>query len=83
MGLLAGTDRIGRPYVAPPGVPAEIANILRDAFAKTAKDPELKAEADKMKISIDFIPADECLKEINFILNQPEDIVNDFIKYVK
>jgi len=83
MKLLGGTDRIGRPYVAPPGVPAEIANILRDAFAKTAKDPELKAEADKMKISIDFIPADECLKEINFILNQPEDIVNDFIKYVK
>jgi tripartite-type tricarboxylate transporter receptor subunit TctC len=83
MGLLAGTDRIGRPYVAPPGVPADIAGILRDAFAKVAKDPELKAETEKMNLSINYIPSDECLKEINFILNQPEDIINDFIKYVK
>ena len=77
------SDRIGRPYVAPPGTPADTMNILRDAFAKMAKDPELKAEADKMMMEVEYIPPNDCLKEIQFFLNQPPEIVNEFKKYIK
>ena len=77
------SDRIGRPYIAPPGTPAEIMNTLRDAFAKMSKDPELQKEADKMMMEIEYFPASDCLKEIQFFLNQPQEIVNEFKKYIK
>ena len=83
MTMFAVSDRIGRPYVAPPGTPADTMNILRDAFAKVAKDPELKQEADKVMMEVDYIPPNECLKEIQFFLNQPPEIVNEFKKYIK
>lgn len=83
MAMRAAPDRVGRPYVAPPGVPAEIMRILRESFDKVAKDPELKAEAKKMMMSVDYVPADECLKVLSYVLSQPEDIVKEFSKYIK
>ena len=38
---------LGRPISAPPGMPADRTKILRDAYAKAMKDPELLAEAEK------------------------------------
>ena len=38
-------DRIGRPYVASPGTSPVVMNILRDAFAKVEKDPDLQETA--------------------------------------
>jgi tripartite-type tricarboxylate transporter receptor subunit TctC len=77
------SDRIGRPYVAPPGTSAEVMNSLRDAFAKVSKDSELKQEADKLMMDVDYISSEECLKEIRFFLNQPQEIVNEYKKYIK
>jgi len=42
--VMAATD-FGRPIVAPPGIPSDRLNLLREAFLKTMKDPELLAEA--------------------------------------
>ena len=83
MAMLASTDGIGRPYVAPPGTPSDIMNILRDAFAKVAKDPELKEEAKKSRMEVSYTSGDECLKVLNNLLNQPSDIVQEFGKYIK
>jgi tripartite-type tricarboxylate transporter receptor subunit TctC len=77
------SDKVGRPYVCPPGTPPEIMALLRDAFAKMNKDAELQREADKMMMEVDYVPAEECMKEVQFFLNQPPDIVNEFKKYVK
>lgn len=77
------SDRVGRPYVCPPGTPSDVVNILRDAFAKMNRDPELQQEADKMMMEVDYVPANECLKEVQFFLNQPQEIVNEFKKYIK
>lgn len=83
MAMHSAPERVGRPYVAPPGTPDHILSILRDAFAKVAKDPELKEDSKKLMMPIDYVPADECLKTLNYVLSQPEDIVKDFSKYVK
>ncbi|MDI7258909.1 MAG: tripartite tricarboxylate transporter substrate-binding protein [Thermodesulfobacteriota bacterium] len=83
MAMLSTVDRIGRPYVAPPGTPVEIITILREAFAKVAKDPELKEDAKKNKMDIEYVPAEECLKVLNYLLNQPKDIITEFGKYIK
>src|SRR6266850_948820 len=47
MALRSAPEVIGRPYVMPPGTPAETAHIMRAAFAKVMSDKELVAEAAK------------------------------------
>lgn len=83
MAMLSSADQIGRPFLAPPKTPSDIMNILRDAFDKAAKDPELREEAKKIRMEVQYIPADECLKVLGYLLNQPEDIVREFSKYIK
>jgi tripartite-type tricarboxylate transporter receptor subunit TctC len=43
---------MGRPFMAPPGVPPERAQVLREAFLRTMKDPQFLADADKAKLEI-------------------------------
>lgn len=83
MAIRTAPCRVGRPYVAPPKTPADIVNTLRDAFGKAAQDQELKEDSKKLLITIDYLPADECLKVLNYVLNQPEDIVKEMSKYLK
>ena len=48
------TDQVmGRPFVAPPGVPAERIAALRAGFDATMKDPAFLAEAQAQKMEID------------------------------
>ena len=44
---------MGRPYVAPPGVPADRLTAIRTAFLATMKDPGFLAEARKLKMFVD------------------------------
>ncbi len=42
----------GRPFVAPPGTPADVVAALKQAFAAMAKDPAFLQDAAKMKADI-------------------------------
>src|SRR5437016_5637791 len=44
----------GRPYVFPPGVPKDRVELMRKAIADAAKDRELLAEAEKMKLDMAY-----------------------------
>ena len=83
MAMRSAGDLIGRPYVAPPGTPAEVMSILRDAFAKMTKDKEFQEEAKKSRFQVDHVTAEECLKVLREALSQPEDVVKEFSKYIK
>jgi tripartite-type tricarboxylate transporter receptor subunit TctC len=83
MAMYSAGNLIGRPYIAPPGTPADVMNIIRTAFATVGKDPEFMNDVEKNKTDFDYVPADECLKVVNFTVNQPDDIVKEFSKYVK
>src|SRR5262249_35810503 len=50
--LIFARQVMGRPYLAPPGVPAERAEALRKAFMDTMQDPEFLAEAEKSQLEI-------------------------------
>jgi tripartite-type tricarboxylate transporter receptor subunit TctC len=50
--LFYAQNVLGRPYVMAPEVPAERVNALRQAFMQVLKDPELLADAQKMRVSI-------------------------------
>ncbi len=50
--LVYTQEIFGRPYVLPPGVPAERVAALRTAFMETLRDPALLAEAARMRLDV-------------------------------
>ena len=83
MAVNAAPTSIYRPFVAPPGTPAEVMKVLRDAFANASKDKELLAEAKKSKMTIDFASAEEALKIVREVLSQPAEMAREIGKYIK
>jgi len=74
---------IGRAFAVAPGTPADRLTILRDAFAKAIKDPELIAEAKKAKIEMNFISAEQVMKDFNMLMNQTPETLKEMGKYIK
>jgi tripartite-type tricarboxylate transporter receptor subunit TctC len=83
MSMRSAPDGVGRPYVAPPKTPPETMKILRDAFIKVEKDPELVQDAAKMMEDIKYVPPEEVLKVLNGLLSQPPEMVKEFSKFIK
>jgi tripartite-type tricarboxylate transporter receptor subunit TctC len=50
--LILARLALGRPFVAPPGVPADRLEVLRKAFRQAMEDPELIAEAAAQKLAL-------------------------------
>jgi tripartite-type tricarboxylate transporter receptor subunit TctC len=65
----------GRPYVLPPGVPAERVEAYRKAFEATMKDPEFLAEAAKLKLNIDPLSGAEVQKLVEQVYATPPALV--------
>jgi len=53
--LMIGPTAMARPFVAPPGLPAPRAALMRRAFDATMNDPEFRAEA--AKVQTDLAPS--------------------------
>ncbi len=83
MAMRSAPDRMGRPYVLPPGTPEAVMSILRNAFAKVMKDPALQEDAKNNKMTLEYVPDREVQKLLEYILNQPPEMVNEFAKYIK
>lgn len=66
---------LGRPFVAPPGVPPERAAILRRAFMDTMKDPAFQAEAQKLKLTVEPISGEETAAILAEIYRTPPAVV--------
>ena len=50
--LIFARQVMGRPFLAPPGVPVDRADALRKAFMDTMKDPEFLADAERSQLEI-------------------------------
>ena len=72
--LLSAGD-LGRPFIAPPGTPAERIKILREAFTKTMSDPALLADAKKRGWDIDVLNGEELEAVAKDILVQPPEVI--------
>jgi tripartite-type tricarboxylate transporter receptor subunit TctC len=57
--LILIRQEAGRPFAAPPGVPADRLTALRQAFDATVKDPDFLAEAGKAQMEVDPLSASE------------------------
>jgi tripartite-type tricarboxylate transporter receptor subunit TctC len=65
----------GRPFVLPPGVPAERVAALRKAFVAAFNDKTLRAEADKMQLDVDPMSGDELQKLVADLYDTPPRLV--------
>src|SRR6266550_4011726 len=74
---------IGRAFAVAPATPADRVAMLRDAFAKAMKDPELIAEAKKAKIEVQLISPEQVLKDFNALMNQTPETLKEMGKYIK
>jgi tripartite-type tricarboxylate transporter receptor subunit TctC len=83
MGIKAIPMAIGRAFAAAPGTPADRLAILRDAFAKALKDPELQAEGEKAKIKLQLISDEQVQKDFNALMNQTPETLREMSKYIK
>ena len=72
--ILAGGE-FGRPMLTTPGVPPDRLNILREAYVKTLKDPELLAEAKKAKMEADPSTAEELQTLLKEVMDQPKEVI--------
>lgn len=74
--LISSPVAVGRPYLAPPGVPEARVAALTKAFAETMTDPLFIAESKKLQFDLDPISGKELGDLITRLLNAPEDVLN-------
>jgi tripartite-type tricarboxylate transporter receptor subunit TctC len=72
--VLASGD-LGRPFIAPPGVPPDRIKILREAFTKTMNDPAFLDEVKKKKLKADPSSGEEVEAIAREAVNQPGDVM--------
>ena len=65
----------GRPYVAPPGVPAEQVKMLRDAFEAVMKDEAFLADAKLGRLDISPLRGEKVQDVVAKLYAAPKDVV--------
>jgi tripartite-type tricarboxylate transporter receptor subunit TctC len=72
--VLASGD-LGRPFVGPPGLPADRLKILRDGFQKTMTDQAFLAEVKTRKLEPDPVFGEELETMAREAVNQSREVV--------
>ena len=73
--LVFSRQEFAWPFAAPPDIPADRAQALRDAFAATLKDPEFLADAKKIQIDVNPISAASVERLIGELYAAPEPVL--------
>jgi len=73
--LIVSQQIFSRPYVAPPGVPAEQTKILRDAFAAVLRDPKFLADAATSRLSINPTSGEKVAGTVDKLYGTSGDVV--------
>ena len=66
---------LGRPFLAPPGVPAEIVAVLRKAFSDMMADPAFLKESAEAGLDVNPVDGATVQKVVDEIVHTPAHIV--------
>jgi tripartite-type tricarboxylate transporter receptor subunit TctC len=72
--LIFARQVMGRPFLAPPGIPADRAEALRKAFMDTMKDPEFLADAEKSQLEVNPVSGEEVQKLVAETYKTPPEV---------
>lgn len=73
--LILTRQETGRPFAAPPGVPADRVALLRQAFDATMKDPAFMADAKRLQMEVDPLSGAEVEALLRKAYASPPDII--------
>jgi len=72
--LIFARQTMGRPYLAPPGIPPDRAEALRKAFMETMNDKDFLADAEKAKLEITPVDGEDLQKLVTEVYATPPEI---------
>lgn len=75
--LILLRQEFGRPIAAPPGVPAERIEALRNAFVETLADADFRADAEKALMEVDPLSGAEMMQMLMQAYAQPQSIIRE------
>jgi tripartite-type tricarboxylate transporter receptor subunit TctC len=61
--------------VATPGLPADRLRVLREAYSKALKDPDLLAEAKKGRMDVDATSGEDLYDIIKEVMNSSPEVI--------
>jgi tripartite-type tricarboxylate transporter receptor subunit TctC len=73
--LILASQYLGRPFIAPPGLPTGRAKALQDAFANSMKDPAFIADAAKAGVEVSLVDGDETLTLMKKFYASPKNVI--------
>jgi tripartite-type tricarboxylate transporter receptor subunit TctC len=73
--IVLASGEFGRPMVAGPGIAPERIRILRDAYEKAMRDPDLMEEAKKGQMDMEHTPGEDLQALMKELMNQPRDVI--------
>lgn len=73
--VILASGNIGRPFIAPPNLPADRLKLLREIFMKAMSDPQLRAEANKKKLDADPSGGEEIEAIAKEAVSQPPEVI--------
>jgi tripartite-type tricarboxylate transporter receptor subunit TctC len=73
--MIFARQTMGRPYLAPPGVPVDRLAALRQGFMDTMRDKEFLAEAEANKFEINPVSGEELEALVKDVYRTPPDVV--------
>ena len=75
--IILSRQTMGRPFIAPPGLPDDRKATLRAAFDATMKDPEFVAEAKARGQEVNPVSGEEIDRLLSELYATPKDVVEE------
>jgi tripartite-type tricarboxylate transporter receptor subunit TctC len=72
---------MGRPYLAPPNVPADRLAVLRKGFDDTMKDPAFVTDVEKLRLNVSAMSGDDMGKWIDKLYSFSPDTIKREAKF--
>ena len=83
LNMMFARQGLGRPYVAPPGVPADRAAALQAAFMATMSDPEFLADAEKGGFDLSPISGKRVGQLVSTAYDTPQSVIDQVVAAIR
>ena len=81
--VVLASGELGRPYLLPPGIPAERLKILREAFMKLMADPAFLADVKRRGLEAKPATGEELEKLAKEVMAQPPEVIERMQKLME
>jgi tripartite-type tricarboxylate transporter receptor subunit TctC len=81
--LIFARQVMGRPFLAPPRVPNERADALRDAFMRTMNDPEFLGEAEAAQLEINPVSGEDIENLVKEVYKTPKPVAAKAAEFIR